>query len=285
MNLSKNRPVALPTTSIIRRASPIGGIALIALAFLAAPLEGVAAAERFRDVYNGWSFKKSLPANYKRYGYSIVSESYGHPVRDGKKSMRFEVRAGDCSWSQGWSDCENDRERHELRTRNNWRKGEYWYHWSLYLPRDYPIVYPVKVSLGQFHQKGSHPVWMFQNSSGGYFVDNQTVGSTLEKREILTDEEMRGRWSDVLVHARWTHEDDGFFRVYVNGETSPRYTWSGPTKRRGKRVYFKLGIYRSLMSRRPGDEPTQVVYFDHVNRAKSCKRATRYFDCKRISAK
>ena len=75
-------------------------------AHIAALLEDVAAAERFRDVHNGWSFKKSLPANYKRYGYSIVSESYGHPVRDGKKSMRFEVRAGDCSWSQGWSDCE-----------------------------------------------------------------------------------------------------------------------------------------------------------------------------------
>ena len=98
MSLLTNRPGTLPTMSLIRRASPIGGIALIAVALLAALLEDVAAAERFRDVYNGWSFKKSLPANFKRYGYSIVSKSNGHPVRDGKKSMRFEVRAGDCSW-------------------------------------------------------------------------------------------------------------------------------------------------------------------------------------------
>ena len=144
------------------------------------------------------------------------------------------------------------------------------------------MIYPVKVALAQFHQKGSHPVWMFQNSNGGYWVDNQTVGATLEKRRILSDEDMRGRWSDVLVHARWTHETDGFFRVYVNGEAAPRYTWSGPTRKRGKRVYFKLGIYRSFMSRRPGDEPTQVVYYDHVNRANSCERATRYFDCATI---
>ena len=93
---------------------------------------------------------------------------------------------------------------------------------------------------------------------------------------------MRSRWSDVLVHARWTHETDGFFRVYVNGETTPRYAWSGPTKKKGKKVYFKLGIYRSFMSRRPGDEPTQVVYYDHVNQAESCERATRYFDCATI---
>ena len=240
------------------------------------------AADRFKDVYGGWSFKKSLPAKFKRYGYSIVTKAKGHPVRDGKKSMRFEVRPGDCSWSQGWSDCKNDRERHELLTTSNWSKGERWYHWSLFLPQDYPIIYPVKVALAQFHQKGSHPVWMFQNSNGGYYVDNQTIGTTLEKRQILTDEDMRSRWSDVLVHARWTHETDGFFRVYVNGETTPRYAWSGPTKKKGKKVYFKLGIYRSFMSRRPGDEPTQVVYYDHVNRAKSCERATRYFDCATI---
>ena len=255
----------------------------IALAILGAPKEGAVAADGFRDVRNGWSFKKSLPANFKRYGYSVVSKSDGHPVRDGRKSLRFEVRAGDCSWSPGgWSDCENDRERHELLTTSDWSKGEYWYHWSIFFPRDYPIIYPVKVALGQFHQKGSHPVWMFQNSSGGYFVDNQTPGGTLEKREILTDEEVRGRWSDILVHARWTHRDNGYFRVYVNGETTPRYAWFGPTRKKGKRVYFKLGIYRSFMSRRPGDEPTQVVYFDHVNRARSCKRATRYFDCAKI---
>ena len=285
MNLFTTRSGPLAAVPFLRPDRPIAGILMVALALLAAPFEDLAAAERFRDVYKGWSFKKSLPANYKPYGYSIVSKSNGHPVRDGKESMRFEVRAGDCSWTQGWNDCEKDRERHELLTTSRWRKGEYWYHWSLFLPEDYPVIYPVKVALGQFHQQGAHPVWMFQNSSGGYFVDNQTVGYTLEKRKILTDGEMRGRWSDVLVHARWTHQDDGFFRVYVNGETAPRYTWSGPTRKRGKQVYFKLGIYRSFMSRRPGDEPTQVVYFDHVNRAKSCKRATSYFDCARVSTR
>lgn len=266
----------------LRKCSVALPIAAVLVAVAVAGCQTTQATDRFKDVYGGWSFKKSLPANFKRYGYSIVAEAKGHPVRDGRKSIRFEVRPGDCSWSQGWSDCKNDRERHELLTTSAWSKGERWYHWSLFLPQNYPIIYPVKVALAQFHQKGSHPVWMFQNSNGGYYVDNQTIGRTLEKRQILTDEDMRGRWSDVLVHARWTHETDGFFRVYVNGETTPRYTWSGPTKRKGKKVYFKLGIYRSFMSRRPGDEPTQVVYYDHINRAKSCERATKYFDCAAI---
>ncbi len=242
------------------------------------------ASTKFKDLYKGWTFKKSLPANFKKYGYLVAKKNDGHPVRDGKKSMRFEVRAGDCSWTIGWNDCEKDRERHELLSRQAWGGGEYWHHWSIFLPEDYPVIFPVKVALGQFHQQNSHVVWMFQNRTGGYFVDNQTIGRTLESVKILTDEEMRGKWSDVLVHVRWTHKKDGFYRVYVNGETIPRYEWTGQTKRKGKKVYYKVGIYRTYVSREPAGPQTQVVYYDHVNRAKTCERVTRYFDCDAIVA-
>ncbi len=242
------------------------------------------AARKFNDVKQGWSFNKGLPANFKKYGYRIVKKADGHPVRDGKKSMRFEVRAGDCSWSSGWSDCKNDRERHELQSRKRWSGGEYWYHWSIFLPENYPVIYPVKVALAQFHQKDAHVVWMFQNGNGGYFVDNQTVGHTIDNPRILSDGEMRGKWFDILVHVRWTHKKEGFFRVYVNGETKPRYKWTGQTKTKGKKVYYKFGIYRTYVSWKPGGPPTQVVYYDHVNRAKKCERATRYFDCDAIVA-
>ena len=234
------------------------------------------------DVTTGWSFRKSLPNNFKSYGYKVVKSKQGHPVRDGKSSMRFEIRAGDCSWTSGWSDCKKDRERHELMSKSDWSKGEHWYHWSIFIPRDYEIIYPVKNALAQFHQHGDHPVFMFQNAGGGYHVDNQTVGYTLHQNRILTDEEMRGKWSDILVHARWSHKSDGFFRVYVNGNVDPSYVWSGKTKNKGKRVYFKFGIYRSFVSRRPGDEPTQVVYYDSVAKAKSCKKVTKFFDCEAI---
>ena len=235
------------------------------------------------DPTSNWSLSKSLPENYKEYGSQIVSATDGHPVRSGENAIRFEVRAGDCGWGAGWSDCDNDRERHELSSHvhHSWAGGAEWYHWSIYLPADYPIIYPVKTALGQFHQHPGHVIWMFQNASGGYFVDNQTTGPTGEfpTTRILTDEEMRGKWSDILVHANWTSNRDGFFHVYVNGETTPRYSWNGPTKTSGQRVFFKFGIYRTFMSLRPGDEPTQIVYFDEVNRASTCADATKFFDC------
>jgi len=125
---------------------------------------------------------------------------------------------------------------------------------------------------------------MFQNSKGGSNVDNQVSGGTIHTRKALTDQEMRGKWSDILVHVNFTANKDGFFRVYVNGETSPRYAWSGPTKTAGKRVYYKTGIYRSFMSRSKGPDATQVVYFDDISRAKNCNQVSKYFDCRAIEA-
>ena len=72
-----------------------------------------------RDVLSGnWSFRDSLNQNLKPWGYKIVEKSDGHPVRSGEKSIRFEVRSGDCSWSSGksglfYSDCDRHAERRE----------------------------------------------------------------------------------------------------------------------------------------------------------------------------
>jgi len=233
----------------------------------------------------GWSFSKSLPDNFKDYGFQEVAAKNAHPVRSGATSLRFEVRAGDCTWRKGgWNDCKNDRERHELISQS-WSGGEGWYAWSIYLPEDYPVIFPVKTALGQFHQKDGHVVWMFQNKDGGLSVDNQVPGRTVQLTPILSDRDMRGRWSDILVHARWTADSDGFFRVYVNGGTQPSYALAGATQSPGKRVYFKFGIYRSFVSRRDGPEPTQVVYYDDVVSGRTCAEAAVHFDCARITAR
>jgi hypothetical protein len=232
-------------------------------------------------VGGGMSLTKSLPANFKDYGHAIVKASDGHPVRDNETSRRFEVRAGDCSSNTGWSDCDNDRERHELKS--TIMRGEKWVHWSIFLPEDYPNIYPVKVALAQFHQKKGHVVWMFQNHDGGYWVDNQTTGTTVHTRQILTDEDMRGKWNDILVHVNWASTDKGFFRVYINGDSKPAYEWDGKTRSSGKTVYYKLGIYRTHVSRLPGDVPTQIVYYDNVSAASNCSSATTRFDCAAIT--
>ena len=231
-----------------------------------------------KDVASGNKYKKSLDKKYKKYGMQVVNKKDGHPVRAGEKSIRFEVRPGDCGYNEDWSDCDNDRERHEL-TGKRMSGGEWWYAWSIFLPKDFINVSPTKVALGQFHQKNGHVVWMFQNQNfsipGGYWVDNQVPGYTKTLDKVLTNEEMIGKWNDILVNVKWSKKEDGFFKVWVNNKLG--YEYMGPTKTKAK-VYFKFGIYRSYLkqwiysSRNKKKEkgvPAQVVYFDEVRAGKT----------------
>jgi len=189
-------------------------------------------------------FKRSL--NTKSYGYVVMddpTDSAPLPLVE-----KFEVRPGDCSQDGGWSDCTNDRERSELleEAKDNYPGDEYWYGWHLYFPDDYPNVYPTKTALGQFHQDKSHPVWMFQNSSGGYHLDDQVGGDG-------------------------TKDKNGFLRVWVNGESKVDY--QGQTMD-AERLYFKYGVYRSFMTRykdkfNVDEVPPQTAYFSNVKRGTS----------------
>ena len=237
---------------------------------------------------SGWSFVDG-GTSPKRYAYSVVSKAEGYPVRSGETSIRFEVRAGDCGSYYDWDDCSTHRERKELRQGDNINVGENWYHWSLYLPKDFRSVWPVKLNMGQFHVKGSlRPAFMFIDRGGKYYVDNM-VGYASENKQIMISE-MRGKWTDVLVHVKWTRGKDGFFRVYANGEDTPSYSYTGVTspKRNVQGIFFKFGIYRSrvydyfINDYFGGVTPTQIVYYDDVRKGRTCEEVTEYFPCAEI---
>jgi len=211
-------------------------------------------------------FKRSL--NNASYGYSVVPDPTGTAPTEYVE--RFEVRPGDCSSDSGWSDCANDRERSELSgSKDNYPGSEFWYGWSLYIDEDYPNIYPTKTALAQFHQKDDYPAFMFQNSSGGYWID-RNFGTTTHEVKIIDDEDFRGRWNKIEVHAKW-HERDGFFIVYVNGEEKWRYEGQTMT---ADAVYFKYGVYRSFLDKYKSaysveDVPKQVAYYSNVKRSRS----------------
>lgn len=221
------------------------------------------------DRGNFGQFKRSL--NTKSHGYSVLED----PTKTAPTEMIevFEVRSGDCGSDGGWSDCKKDRERSELSEANksNYPGSEYWYGWSIYFPMDYPNIYPTKVALGQFHQNKSHPVWMFQNSSGGYHLDDQVHGHSRRYYKLLDESELRGKWHRIEVHAKWAKDENGFFRVWVNGENKVDY--KGQTMD-AQQVYFKYGVYRSFMSRYKNandadNVPAQIVYYSNVKRSRS----------------
>ena len=254
------------------------------------------------DVLSGnWKFGNTLDQNLKPWGFKIVRKSDNYPVRNGMTSMRFEVRSGDCSWSSGkatgsyYSDCDNHAERRELKQRpqseggSGNERGENWYHYSLYLPSDFPMMLLSKVTLAQFHDGNKIPIsnlsFMFTlNKYGKYEVEN-TFGGSTGKDVLLDIKDMKSNWTDILVHANWVANSSGFFRIYVNGNIEPSYVWSGSTKRDVDNVHFKFGIYRrGVIKIKNSPIPTQIVYYDDVRKGKTCSEVTEYFDCDKITS-
>lgn len=218
------------------------------------------------------NFERSL--NNKAYGYQVVDDPTSLAATP--KVERFEVRAGDCASDAVWSDCKNDRERSELTQAGSSELpgSSAWYSWNIYFPEDYATLSPSKTALGQFHQRGSHPVWMFQEASGGYYLDEQITGQSNNNYQLIASDQLRGKWHNIVVNVswsnqpRWSDKQNGFFKVWVNGEQKVDYV--GPTMT-AKEIYFKYGIYRSFISRYKSTYnnpvPTQTVFFSNVRRA------------------
>ena len=230
------------------------------------------------DKRNNWRInpKQILKSDKtsRKHILKIVDKSDGYPVRFGNQSLKFEVRDGD-TW--GW-DKKNDRERVELII-CCFEKKTHWSMWSIYFPKDFQVIFPTKVALGQFHNSGDNPPeFMFQNQfdkhsklkSGGYWVTPAESISDHVSKKLLEQEDMLGKWNDILVNTKWTHKEDGFFKIWINGKLT--YEHKGKTHLKGDEIEYQLGIYRSFGSRSPGADPTQIVYFDELRYAKSCKK-------------
>ena len=214
-------------------------------------------------------FARSM--NVQPHGYTIIKDPTGkapHPVVE-----RFEVRAGDCHFNNGWSDCDKDRERSELRETGALSPvgTSAWYGWWFYLPADWPNVYPTKTTIAQFHQVRAHPVWMFLLRHGELVLDDQSIGRTTRYVPLVEANRLKGVWHRIEVHAHWSHDKTGFLKVYVNGDLKVDHKGRTMTT---DMVYFRYGVYRSFISRYRSDDadeviPTQAAYFANVMKAEA----------------
>lgn len=208
-------------------------------------------------------FRRSLSTT--EHGYRIVEAPPG--TAPSPTVERFEVRPGDCARETLFNDCAEDRERSEVAQvpRDRIRVGtEAWYGWNLYLPEDFPNVFPTKTVLGQFHQTRSHPLFMFLHTEAGLVLDDQLDRT---KRNLLIPENrLRGRWHQIVIFARWRKDAGGLFRVFVDDELKSEHRGATVT---ADEVYLKYGVYRAFVSRyRTAHDtdtvPAQVAYFASV---------------------
>ena len=206
--------------------------------------------------YNVCLFDKTA---FKEYGLQVVDKKDGHPVRAGNKSMRFELRDGDCNDPPAphWNDCKTDRERFELSGKDMFDGEEGWYAWSIFIPKDYVDIETGATDLGQFNlEPGEDPdpccVFTINKKKSGYELELNILKSNKWTHKSvalnLSDEEMSGNWSDFIINFKWSKKDDGFIKLWLNNELV--YEHSGQNfSKDTEATYFKFGIYRSALSR------------------------------------
>ena len=213
----------------------------------------------------------------------IVSKENGHPVRDGKLSLRFEVRPGECWGSFDKKDLANDNqpdndcertngksERAEIGTKKFY-KGKKWYAWSIYIPEGQELLNPSNLKLFQFdHNDGSgfEQLANFEHGDGKYKFQN-AVNDYDESKSV----EVIGKWTDIVVNANWSHKDNGYYKIWADGKMI--YDFQGPTfYEKNLKANMRIGVYRNWLDRiweLGRDGGTTVVYYDKIRFGKSEK--------------
>ena len=229
-------------------------------------------AKNSKDVSNIKVQKKTI-SHKQKYSLQLVDTKDGHPVRSGNKSWRFEVREGDCGGDKKYSDCKSNRQRTELQTKEfQKRNKEYWYSASIYLPDNYISVAPVRSVFTQIYEKGWKPILMITDRSNEWLeIGRMWSGEYVEMKKGIKINDMKGKWTDILINARYSREEDGYLKVWVNDKLileALNIKNITPYTKRG--VGLDFGIYQTFVSgwkreHRDKPYPTMVVYFDEVN--------------------
>ena len=178
-------------------------------------------------------------------------------VRNGHRAGRITLHPNDCYEEASSSGPANERDELTESPLNWARTGKiYEYAFSLYLPKDFPIV-ETRLVIAQWKQlcqwKGCHPsnpVIAIRYSGGVLEITRKNDAGKVTLYQ--SQGEMRGRWLDFRFIIKFSQQKDGIINGWMNGRQIARYT--GVTAYRAAPAYpahgffyFKMGLYRDLM--------------------------------------
>ena len=177
-------------------------------------------------------------------------------VRHGGTSIRFSIVPGDCTPD----DCNADRERVELKSRDTEREGNRsTYQWSFHLPTDFKSIWPAREFIAQFHQEGGKPAMLFSLEADGLMFESRFLAGP--KPVLIPRDALFGQWHDLEVAVDWS-KTKGMVRIRVDGEERLARDMQTMSE---EEAYFKIGLYRAHISR-GGAMPEQVMHVDGIKR-------------------
>ncbi len=195
------------------------------------------------DLGDSWSAMRFLPGAVR-----IQSEV----VRSGARAVLITLRPGDQVPGETGTELERA-ELMEAPRLASFEGAAYRYAFSLFLPRDFPVV-PTRLVLAQWKQfcpsgacRPDNPVFALRYRSGEFQVTLRTGPKT--RTLFRTTDEIRGRWLDFVFVVKFSREEDGRAEASMNGRRI--FEYEGPTAYSSEfgypaegRFYFKTGLYR-----------------------------------------
>jgi len=155
------------------------------------------------------------------------------------------------------SDCGQNSVRSEISQNERRQPKESWYRWNVFLPNDFPIQAGGKLLLGQFHNgECPHVSFTSPGKANGvlYFETMKTWQGDCKNTiriPFTSIQELRGKWTEFVMFARWHNDTQGQFKIYLNGELVLNYYGRTLTKGKESSNYVKVGIYQCCN----GDNP------------------------------
>ena len=231
------------------------------------------------------------------WGCLVVDQAGGQPTVSGTKSVRVELRPGDCDSFQTYlsgstvvSDCTSNKSRFEISQRaTGSTAGQIiTYEYYVYIPAQSNFQppwnqagFPPLTILTQINWRcepsasacpslGSNGygalAWLLIDSSGTLFVQTHRDFTWLANAKVGIDSSPFDKWIKLKYIIKSSSSGDGFFQAYANDKliinearaTLPNlYAY----------ISLKLGIYNSSISSVSKPWSTQVIYFDAFSTA------------------
>uniref|UniRef100_B8HQ90 Polysaccharide lyase n=1 Tax=Cyanothece sp. (strain PCC 7425 / ATCC 29141) TaxID=395961 RepID=B8HQ90_CYAP4 len=193
------------------------------------------------------------------------------PVREGRFSARMILRRSD-------GDVQGSK-RSELAHYPVAANSEYTYRFSLFLPSDYSYdrSFEILMQMQSFPDSNLGEAWrsppmMLRTAYGKWFLESRwdskqvTVNNRPEGNQTWDlGSYAKGRWTDWVIHVKWSHRSDGLLEVWRDGQLVARRV--GPnTYNDARGPYFKAGIYKPDWKYNPSFSSTsqRTIYVDAV---------------------
>jgi len=225
------------------------------------------------DALGGIVFENVNQYNNKPYGTLIVDKLNGYPVFDGNKSTRFEVRDGDCGWSDNFSDCDTDRSRSEIFEKNTSSKigKTITYTESVFIPKQ-PNFRPKGndnlLVLSQINHSDTNNVfgaltYLVMENNNELLIRTHKDFTWNKNKDYTITKSPYNKWITIRYEIKVSDGDDGKLSVYVDDKLLFVENRSTIVTRSGI-VFMKFGIYNAFRSSAKEDYSTQIAYFDGI---------------------